>query len=93
MTAPVRPCLGCGQYDDGPRHLTAMPDGALVPYHMRCCAMSRDCEICDAQLADAPEGADHDQLREYLMTTGTTADRPGWTAPADEVPDQKTGDS
>lgn len=86
MTAPVRPCIGCGQYDSDPRHVTMTLDGAEIPYHMDCCALARKCEICSAQLADAPDGAKGDQLREYLITTGPGADQPGWTAPADEQP-------
>lgn len=79
MTAPMRPCLACGQYDDDPRHVTATPDGALLAYHMDCCAMARDCRVCQAQLEGAPPAARGDELRSYLLTTGPGSDRPGWT--------------
>ena len=88
MTAPVRPCIGCGQYDDHPRHVTATADGASIPYHMDCCAIARDCEVCQAQIAGA-DGAKGDELREHLLTTGPAADQPGWTASADDQSDKE----
>jgi len=54
---------------------------------MDCCAISKSCEVCLAQLegvggvAKNPKG---DALRAYLITTGPAADKPGWTAPADD---------
>lgn len=83
MTAPVRPCLGCAAYDDHPRHVLMTPDGADLPMHMDCCVMARNCEVCKAQLAEA-KGAKGDKLRAYLVNTGPEADKPGWTAPADD---------
>lgn len=86
MSNPVRPCLGCGQYDDDPRHVWALPDGGTAPYHMACCAMARDCEVCAAQLEDvggvqaSPKG---DELRQHLVRTGPGAKQTGWTAPSD----------
>lgn len=87
MTAPVRPCIACGQYDDHPRHVFATPDGAAVPYHMDCHAMAADCEVCKAQLATVggvdknPKG---DELRTALLKTGPGPKQPGWTAPSDK---------
>lgn len=86
MSNPVRTCLGCAQTDDHPRHEIAGP-GGVVGYHMDCCAIARDCEICKAQLdgvggvAGNPKG---DKLRKYLVSTGPAADQPGWTAPDQE---------
>lgn len=86
MSNPVRTCIGCAQTDDHPRHEHATPDGASVSYHMDCCAIARNCPVCKAQLAGVggiagnPKG---DQLREHLLATGSDADQPGWTAPAD----------
>lgn len=87
MTAPVRTCLACGGRDDHPRHVFDVGIGADVTLHMDCCALTRDCEICKAQLADAPKGAKGDKLRDYLLKTGPRADQPGWTAPTDEQAD------
>ena len=87
MTAPVRTCVGCGRADDHPRHVHALPDGTTFGLHMDCCAISKSCEVCLAQLegvggvAKNPKG---DALRAYLITTGPAADKPGWTAPADD---------
>jgi hypothetical protein len=86
-TNPVRPCLGCSQSDDHPKHMTASPDGAFLAYHMDCCAIARNCEICAAQLDGVggpggnPKG---EKLRQHLMTLGPGADQPGWTAPSDD---------
>lgn len=44
---PVRPCLLCGKYDDGPRDQAWLPDGNTVFYHMDCHAMV-GCETCKA---------------------------------------------
>jgi hypothetical protein len=85
MTAPVRPCLGCAAYDDHPRHTLITADGAETPFHMDCCAMARNCEVCLAQLAEVGginKTIKGDELRAYLETTGPEADKPGWTAPA-----------
>jgi hypothetical protein len=87
MSNPVRTCIGCAQSDDHPRHVIATGDGAAVTWHMDCHAIASDCDICKAQLADVggvkknPKG---DALRAHLVTTGPEADKPGWTAPADE---------
>lgn len=83
MTNPVRVCVGCASTDDHPRHVIALPDGNVATYHLDCHAIVADCESCQGQLADAPEGAKGDALRDYLRTTGPDADLPGWTAPAD----------
>lgn len=88
MTAPVRTCVGCGKSDDHPRHVHALPDGTTFSLHMDCCAISKSCEVCLAQLAVVggidgnPKG---DQLRTALLTTGPGAEQPGWTAPGAET--------
>lgn len=87
MSNPVRTCAGCGQSDDHPRHVHALPDGTTFGLHMDCCAYSKNCEVCKAQLAGVggvdknPKG---DKLREHLLTTGPGAKQPGWTAPSDK---------
>lgn len=86
MSNPVSTCLGCSKTDDHPRHQEMLPDGNMVGYHLDCCAIVRNCESCRAQLADGPEGAQGDELRAYLITTGTAADKPGWTAPVNDEP-------
>lgn len=85
---PIRNCIGCAQSDDHPRHVMAVGD-ADVNWHMDCHVIATGCEVCTAQLADVggiegnPKGQ---QLRDHLVTTGPTADKPGWTAPGlDEI--------
>ncbi len=88
MSNPVRVCVGCGGQDDHPRHVHTLPDGTTFSLHMDCCAISKNCEICQAQLAGIggiaknPKG---DKLREYLLGTGPGAKQAGWTAPADSA--------
>lgn len=88
MSNPVRTCLGCAASDDHPRHVFATPDGAAVSYHMDCCAIARNCEVCKAQLETVggveknPKG---DKLRGALLKTGPGAEQAGWTAPADQT--------
>ena len=86
---PVRTCNVCSQTDDHPRHVFGLigPTGVEVDQspHLDCCATAFNCELCLAQLevvggvAGNPKG---EALREYLVTTGPEADKPGWTAPA-----------
>lgn len=84
MTNPVRPCIGCAQRDDHPRHVLVAPDGTQIPWHMDCHALASDCEVCTAQLEGVggvdgnPKG---DALRAHLITTGPAADQAGWIAP------------
>lgn len=86
---PVRPCIGCGQADDHPRHVVVVASGeehVEVLWHMDCHDLATGCDVCHAQLEGVggvdgnPKG---DQLRAHLETTGPGADQPGWTAPAD----------
>lgn len=91
MTNPVRVCPVCRGEDDHPRHVFDLtgPTGVTVTQapHMDCCATAFNCDVCKAQLDGVggvegnPKG---DALREHLLTTGPTADMPGWTAPATE---------
>jgi hypothetical protein len=66
---PIRPCHGCGSYDDHPRHVHANADGSERLMHMDCCAAA-GCPggICAVQLAGA-DGLTGEALREHL--TGT----------------------
>jgi hypothetical protein len=65
---PTRPCIGCGQVDDHPRHVVATPDGNAAPWHMDCHARSANgCEVCAAQIAGAG-GATGEALREHLLS-------------------------
>lgn len=91
MSNPVHTCIGCAQSDDHPRHSIVAADGSLITWHLDCHAIAGSCEICRAQLADAPQGAKGDELRDYLITTGPTPDKPGWTAPADVEPSDGSG--
>ena len=66
---PVRPCIGCGQTDDHPRHVLVVGD-ADVPWHMDCHVITTGCALCQHQLAGVggvdgnPKG---DALRDHLV--------------------------
>lgn len=82
----VRNCVGCGQTDDHPRDVVALPDGNTALYHLDCHVLVANCAGCKAQLegVGGVEGNPKGQaLRDHLLTTGPAADQPGWTAPAD----------
>lgn len=61
---PIRPCHGCGSYDDHPRHVHAQADGTEQIRHMDCCATA-GCSICPAQIEGAA-GAKGADLRAHL---------------------------
>lgn len=65
MTNPVRTCLACGQTDDHPRHVIALPDGNDVTYHFDCCKIVKGCEHCTEALEHA-DGAKGNDLRAHL---------------------------
>jgi hypothetical protein len=79
MANPVRTCIGCEQTDDHPRHVVAHPDGSTVTWHMDCHAIASGCDVCRDQTA-AANGVKGDELRAHLVTTGPSANMPGWTA-------------
>ncbi|GAB7053122.1 hypothetical protein JCM9534A_82480 [Catenuloplanes indicus JCM 9534] len=85
-TNPVRTCPICMTSDDHPRHVIDLGGDTQAAFHMDCCAIARNCEVCLAQL-DGVGGVEGnprgDALREHLLTTGTGPDQAGWTAPAD----------
>lgn len=65
-----RPCIGCGQYDDAPRHVVALPDGNEVLWHMDCHALSGDgCPQCQATV-DSAAGKQNAELREHIVSGG-----------------------
>lgn len=68
MELAIRNCLGCGQSDDHPRHITVVADGTEVAWHMDCHALT-GCEVCQSTLEDVT-GMKGDQLREFLMNKG-----------------------
>lgn len=84
---PIRTCPICSGTDDHPRHVFDAA-GTTVALHMDCCATSRNCEVCTAQLDGVggvkgnPKG---DALRKHLRSTGPAADQAGWTALVDET--------
>jgi hypothetical protein len=83
---PVRPCIGCGQSDDHPRHVVDNGTGNDALWHPDCHARSANgCEVCEAQIAGVPSGTVGDELRAHLVTTGSSADQPGWTSPDEAV--------
>lgn len=68
--ADRRPCIGCGQYDDGPRHVIALPDGNSVLWHMDCHLLSAaDCPECRATVESA-QGKQNDELRVHIESGG-----------------------
>lgn len=68
MTNAVRPCIGCGQSDDHPRHEIVVADGqhTSVLWHMDCHAAA-GCEVCADQIKGA-KGAQGDKLRAHLVS-------------------------
>ena len=71
MTNPVRPCHGCGQTDDHPRHhhVERTPFGDVDRIlHLDCCA-SLGCPGCKAQIEGA-EGLRGDELRQHIQGLG-----------------------
>lgn len=80
----LRTCPVCTQTDDHPRHVWDLGPDMRIDLHMDCCAITRNCRVCQAQLAGVGGAGNNptgDDLRAYLVTTGPTADMPGWTAP------------
>lgn len=67
MSNPVRPCLGCGQSDDHPRHQVVLPpDMTSVYWHMDCHAQVTGCEICKPVVQSA-QGKTGDDFRKHIM--------------------------
>lgn len=54
MARSIRPCLACGQHDDGARDQVALADGSSVYFHLDCHAQT-GCEECQAVLDDPAE--------------------------------------
>lgn len=93
---PVRTCIACAKTDDHPRHVIDVGGGDTVTFHMDCHIIANGCEVCTAQLAEAPQGAKGQELREFLVTTGPGRGRPGWTPPGledDDSPGNSGGNS
>jgi hypothetical protein len=65
-TNPVRPCLGCGQSDDHPRHVIDV-GGVDTFWHYDCHAQVTNCELC-VPVAKAAEGKTGDELRKHLTS-------------------------
>ncbi|MCW2904216.1 MAG: hypothetical protein JWO67_6481 [Streptosporangiaceae bacterium] len=65
----IRPCLGCGQEDNHPRHQVVIPPNQdSVWFHYDCHAAITGCEIC-VPIAAAAQGKTGDELRDHLMST------------------------
>ena len=68
--AEIRPCIGCGQHDDAPRHVIALPDGSEVMWHHDCHSLaSPPCVACAATVESA-SGAQNDELRAHIVSGG-----------------------
>lgn len=64
---PLRTCTRCGQTDDAPRDVIAVPEGQpLVNFHIDCHAQL-GCARCLARVASA-DGAQGDELRAHLLS-------------------------
>lgn len=64
-----RTCIGCGQTDDHPRHVIALPDGSEVTWHNDCHAIATGCQVCKAT-ADSADGLKGDDLRAHIVSGG-----------------------
>lgn len=66
MTAPMRPCLSCGNYDTHPRHVHVNGMGVEELRHLDCC-LNSGCPdgSCETQLRSA-KGIKGDELRTHL---------------------------
>lgn len=65
---PVRPCWGCSVFDDHPRHVVVLANGADEPMHVDCCADRRGCQVCAQQIADVAPGTVGQAMREHLLS-------------------------
>ncbi|GGM53319.1 hypothetical protein ACFFX1_54960 [Dactylosporangium sucinum] len=67
---PVRPCFGCQQFDDHPRHEIIGLDGSdLVggPMHKDCCAELRGCQVCAYERQGLDPSVIGEAFREHLL--------------------------
>jgi hypothetical protein len=60
----LRNCIGCGQVDDHPRHVIALPDGSDAPWHHDCHARATGDPVSEAI---AETGLKGDELREHII--------------------------
>lgn len=68
MEPLLRPCVGCSQVDDHPRHVIDTANVGPIPWHMDCHASLTGCEVCARQIAGVPLGTIGDELRVHLTT-------------------------
>lgn len=68
MMTIVRPCLGCEQSDDHPKHVRALRDGSEVAFHLDCHAI-QGCRSCIQQTRNQGD-ARGDDFRAILTTQG-----------------------
>lgn len=67
VAAPSRPCLGCGQTDNHPKHQAVQPDGSSAYWHLDCHSLvDPPCESCSWQVADA-KGAKGTVLQQHII--------------------------
>lgn len=70
MTQLFRPCNGCGQTDDHPRHHHVTPDDRPDElFHLDCHA-ALGCECCAAQVEGA-EGKTGEAMRQHIVGLGS----------------------
>jgi hypothetical protein len=74
---PMRPCLGCGGEDQGPRDQVGLSDGSTAYWHLDCHVMLRNCPVCEAILDTTPGGfGDHlknEDLVDHINHPDTSA--------------------
>jgi hypothetical protein len=69
MSNPVRPCLGCGQSDDHPRHVIDLDGQNVANWHHDCHSVITNCELC-APIVKGAKGKTGDDLRNYIIEKG-----------------------
>jgi hypothetical protein len=65
VSNPVRPCIGCTQTDDHPKHQVVTTSGESVFWHMDCHVLATGCDLCEQQTKGA-RGATGEALRAHL---------------------------
>lgn len=69
MSNPTRICPACGKEDNHPRCCHQMPDLRWADYHYDCCA-PLGCENARLLIADRPDGAIGEAMREHVIAAG-----------------------
>jgi hypothetical protein len=91
----TRTCDKCGQTDSDPHHVqyvafnhpvTGEPTDLSVSKHVDCCAED-GCPICSLDMANAPQGAHAETMREFLQNRPTELNQQQFEQNAIESPE------